>query len=125
MNLILKLYTLGSGAVALAHFDGAAVEEAISTMIQRVQQLALGFQEGRLELQLVGGYSCPTYSADLFYNIMNAVHKHPAEVDLTLACVGELNTTIRGGIPWPLIYGVGVNVKTGMFWIKEEKKKVA
>lgn len=83
-------------------------------MIQRVQQLALGFQEGRLELQLVGGYSCPSYSDDLFYNIMNAVHKHPAEVDLTLACVGELNTTIRGGIPWPLIYGVGVNVKTGM-----------
>lgn len=35
------------------------------------------------------------------------------EIDLTLACVGELNTTVRGGIHWPMIYGVGVNVKTG------------
>lgn len=35
------------------------------------------------------------------------------EVDLTLACVGELNTTIRGGIHWPMVYGVGVNIKTG------------
>lgn len=40
-------------------------------------------------------------------------HKHPVEIDLTLACVGELNTTIRGGIHWPMIYGVGVNIKTG------------
>lgn len=35
------------------------------------------------------------------------------EIDLTLACVGELNTTYRGGIQWPIIYGVGVNVKSG------------
>lgn len=35
------------------------------------------------------------------------------EIDLTLACVGELNTTFRGGIQWPIIYGVGVNVKSG------------
>lgn len=40
-------------------------------------------------------------------------HKHPVEIDLTLACLGELNTTIRGGIPWPIIYGVGVNTKSG------------
>ena len=43
----------------------------------------------------------------------DAFHKQPIEVDLTTACVGELNTTIRGGIHWPIIYGVGVNVKTG------------
>jgi protein N-terminal asparagine amidohydrolase len=35
------------------------------------------------------------------------------EIDLTQACVGELNTTMRGDINWPIIYGVGVNTRTG------------
>lgn len=42
-----------------------------------------------------------------------AFHKQPVEIDLTLCCVGELNTTVRGGIHWPVIYGIGLNVKTG------------
>lgn len=40
-------------------------------------------------------------------------HKHPMEIDLTQACVGELNTIQRGEINWPIIYGVGVNIRTG------------
>jgi hypothetical protein len=40
-------------------------------MVHRVQELALGYAEGRLELQLVGGYSdSRNYSEELFYNIM-------------------------------------------------------
>lgn len=41
-------------------------------------------------------------------------HKHPMEIDLTQACVGELNTTVRGGdTNWPIVYGVGVNTRSG------------
>lgn len=40
-------------------------------------------------------------------------HRHPMEIDLTQACVGELNTTVRGEINWPIIYGVGFNTRTG------------
>lgn len=114
-------------------------------MVQRVQELALGYPEGRIELQLIGGFSDPRhYSDEIFYNVMSkyshskvlfifflfsteqiflsflfflivsdSFHKHPIEIDLTLACVGELNTAVRGGIHWPIIYGVGVNIKTG------------
>jgi hypothetical protein len=40
-------------------------------MVHRVQELALGYPEGRLELQLIGGYSdSRNYSEELFYNIM-------------------------------------------------------
>lgn len=61
----------GSGAVALAHLDGAGTEDAAAQMIQRVSELALGFPEGRLELQLIGGYADPrNYSEELFYNIL-------------------------------------------------------
>nr|CAD7413803.1 unnamed protein product [Timema cristinae] len=30
-----------------------------------------------------------------------------------MACVGELNTTVRGNMRCPILYGCGVNVKTG------------
>lgn len=104
----------GSGAAALAHLDGVGTEDAAATMVQRVTELALGFPEGRLELQLVGGYSDPrNYSEELFCNILSAFHKQPLEIDLTLCCVGELNTTVRGGIHCPVIYGIGLNVKAG------------
>lgn len=45
--------------------------------------------------------------------ILAAFHKQPVEIDLTLCCVGELNTTVRGGTHWPVIYGIGLNIKTG------------
>jgi len=112
--LIVVVRHSGSGAVALAHLDGCGTDESVCTMVQRVQELALGYPEGRIELQLIGGFNdTRRYSEDLFYNVMTSFHKHPVEIDLTLACVGELNTTIRGGIHWPIITGIGINVKTG------------
>lgn len=63
--------SLGSGAVSLAHLDGSGTDDAAAQMVQRVSELALGFPEGRLELQLIGGYSDPrNYSEELFYNIL-------------------------------------------------------
>lgn len=44
---------------------------------------------------------------------VESFHKHPMEIDLTQACVGELNTILRGDINWPIIYGIGVNTKSG------------
>ncbi|XP_037951967.1 protein N-terminal asparagine amidohydrolase-like, partial [Teleopsis dalmanni] len=48
-----------------------------------------------------------------FYSIMQSFHKHHLEIDLTQACVGDLNTIVRGDINFPIIYGVGVNINTG------------
>lgn len=61
----------GSGAVALAHLDGNGTDEAVSTMVHRVQNLGFGY-DGRIELQLIGGYRDQPggYAEDLFYNIM-------------------------------------------------------
>lgn len=110
--LILKHTT--SGAVGLAHCDGVGTDEGLMSLVARIQELALGYPEGRLQLQLVGGYTDPNnYSDELFYNILHTLHKQPVEIELTLVCSGDLNTTVRNGIHWPIIYGVGVNVKTG------------
>ena len=31
----------------------------------------------------------------------------PVELELVLACVGDVNTVMRGNIPWPILYGFG------------------
>lgn len=63
------MFAIGSGAVALAHLDGNGTDEAVTTMVNRVQDLAFGY--GRIELQLIGGYRDQRgYAEDLFYNIM-------------------------------------------------------
>jgi len=57
--------------VALAHFDGSGVDEAVCTMVSRVQELAVGYPEGRIELQLIGGYrDAKGYGEDVFFSIM-------------------------------------------------------
>lgn len=62
---------IGSGAVALAHIDGTGIDEAVTAMVARVQELALGYPEGRIELQLIGGYRDQQgYGEDIFYSIM-------------------------------------------------------
>lgn len=74
INVVLFDYA-GSGAVGLAHLDGSGVDECVSLMIQRIQDVSLGYPEGRLELQLVGGYSDPRhYSEDLFYSLMRELY---------------------------------------------------
>lgn len=57
--------------MALAHFDGSGVDEAVCTMVSRVQELAVGYPEGRIELQLIGGYrDAKSYGEDVFFSIM-------------------------------------------------------
>jgi len=103
-----------SGAVALGHFDGSSVDDGISGMIGRVQELSLGYPESRLELSLVGSYSDPRgYSEELASVILHALHKNPLELDLVQCCICELNTSLRGNCRWPIAYGIGVNTKTG------------
>lgn len=104
----------GSGATALAHFDGVNVSEAIDRMVKKVAKFSENSLQGAYEFQLIGGYSDPrNYSEDLFRQIVFAIHKQPVEINLKLCCVGELNTTYRDEVRWPILYGVAVNVKTG------------
>lgn len=55
----------------MAHLDGYGTDEAVTTMVTRVQEISLGYPEGRIELQLIGGFRDQQgYSEDLFSNIM-------------------------------------------------------
>lgn len=101
-------------------------------MIQRIQSLSYHY-EGRLQLHLIGGFSdrnrvAHNLSVSLLresllkfiakseiYPILyvEMLHKNRFEMDLETCTIGDLCTLHRNGVPWPVIYGIGVNVKTG------------
>ncbi|KAK2727755.1 hypothetical protein QYM36_008295 [Artemia franciscana] len=93
--------------------DGADVDGSVHILVNRIQEMSVGY-EGRLELNLIGGFADPrAHSERLSISILHAFHRQMTDIDLVLACIGDLNTTYRGGIAWPFIYGVGVYIKTG------------
>lgn len=111
---IVVLRHTGSGAVAVGHFDGAGLEQGVTSMIRKVQELTMNNVEGRLELHLIGGFlDHRRYSEELSLQLIYSFQKQPVPVHLVTACIGELNNSLRGNINWPVIYGIGVNVKNG------------
>ena len=44
---------------------------------------------------------------------VEVLHKQRTDLDLITCCIGELCTLHRNGVPWPIVYGIGINVKTG------------
>lgn len=92
----------------------ADMKEVISEMVKQIQDLSSEVSDDRIELQLIGGYHDKEYSSNhIFSNAMRIFQSHKKKIDLQLACVGDFNTVFRDGIPWPIIYGVGVDLKTG------------
>ena len=48
-----------------------------------------------------------------FFFHVEVLHKQRTDLDLITCCIGELCTLHRNGVPWPIVYGIGINVKTG------------
>jgi len=103
-----------SGAVALGHIEHCCVD-GISVLLSRLQDLSAGyFEQGPVHMHIYGSFSDNRgYGEELLYAVLHYVHKEPYEIDLVAACVGVVNTVQRGDIPWPIVYGVGINIKTG------------
>jgi len=111
-NIVLAVRHTGSGAVGLAQIDKLD-EEGLAAYLQKVSSLSYGY-EGRTEIHLVGAFSDPKgLGSNLVSSILGALHRQRTSLELVTLCVGEVCTVRRSGTPWPLIYGVGVNVKTG------------
>ena len=77
----------------------------------------MGVAGGKLELHLIGGFGdTKNVSENLLVPVLNILHRSPHNLDLVTCCVGEVCTVVRGGAPWPLLYGVGVYVKNGIMF---------
>jgi len=111
-NIAILVRHSGSGAVGLTQLDRVN-EEGITSMLQRVSTLSYGY-EGRTEVHLVGAFSdTKGVAAAIIHSCLSTLHRVRNTLELVTCCVGELCTIRRNGAPWPLIYGIGINVKTG------------
>ncbi|XP_026111809.1 protein N-terminal asparagine amidohydrolase isoform X2 [Carassius auratus] len=94
-HLVVLRHT-GSGATCLAHCDGSSTWTEVPLIVNAVTSRSSPVKEGRLELHLVGGFDDDRRTSH----------------SLSLSIL-DMNDVIKDGIHRPVIYGIGVNVKTG------------
>ncbi|GAA6220289.1 protein N-terminal asparagine amidohydrolase [Lates japonicus] len=112
-HLVVLRHT-GSGAVCLAHCDGSSTWSEIPLLVKAVTSLSNVSKEGRLELHLVGGFNDESKTSHkLSLSILAAFQKQKEDIHLETCCITEMNDIIVDGNHRPIVYGIGVNVKTG------------
>ncbi|XP_025112669.1 protein N-terminal asparagine amidohydrolase-like isoform X2 [Pomacea canaliculata] len=107
----------GSGAVCMLHFDGYSMNQGVESMVQLILELSQHKLEGRLEFHVVGGFMDDNHISE---KISMALFRHLSQckedIYLVTACIGDVNTTYKNGVPFPVIYGVAVDVQTGAIY---------
>uniref|UniRef100_A0A8D3BU06 N-terminal asparagine amidohydrolase n=1 Tax=Scophthalmus maximus TaxID=52904 RepID=A0A8D3BU06_SCOMX len=112
-HLVVLRHT-GSGAVCLAHCDGSSTWSEVPLLVQAVTSLSSVSNDGRLELHLVGGFNDESKTSHkLSHNILAAFQKQKEDIHLETCCITEMNDIVVDGTHRPVVYGIGVNVKTG------------
>uniref|UniRef100_A0A3P8TRJ3 N-terminal asparagine amidase n=1 Tax=Amphiprion percula TaxID=161767 RepID=A0A3P8TRJ3_AMPPE len=112
-HLVVLRHT-GSGAVCLAHCDGSSTWSEVPLLVKAVTSLSTVCKEGRLELHLVGGFNDDSKTSHkLSLNILAAFQKQKEDIHLETCCITEMNDIVVDGRHKPVLYGIGVNVKTG------------
>lgn len=112
-HLVLVRHT-GSGAACLAHCDGSSTWSEVPLIVKAVTNLSSQTKEGRLELHLVGGFDDESKTShSLSLSLLAAFQKQEEDIHLVTCCITELNDILTEGIHRPVVYGIGVNVKTG------------
>ncbi|XP_041134119.1 protein N-terminal asparagine amidohydrolase-like isoform X2 [Polyodon spathula] len=111
---IVVLRHTGSGATCLAHCDGSSTWSEVPLIVKAVRSLTKSTEEGRLELHLFGGFDDERHTSHkLSLNLLAAFSKQNEDIHLETCCITELNDIVVEGIHRPVVYGIGVNVKTG------------
>ncbi|KAK7913559.1 hypothetical protein WMY93_013770 [Mugilogobius chulae] len=111
---IVALRHTGSGAVCVAHLDGSNTWAEVLRILKAVLSLSQHCKDGRLELHLVGGFKDDAKTSEkLSVNILMAFDRQKENVHLETCCITEMNDIVVNGTHRPLVYGIGVNVKTG------------
>ncbi|XP_005092602.1 protein N-terminal asparagine amidohydrolase [Aplysia californica] len=105
----------GSGATSLIHFDGSSIPEGLDTMVSLVKKQTADLSSGRFEVHLVGGFLDPRHNShEVSDEVLDAMCNNPNDLHLVTACITHFNTTYdEKGVPFPVIYGIACDVKTG------------
>ncbi|XP_029432041.1 protein N-terminal asparagine amidohydrolase [Rhinatrema bivittatum] len=110
---LVVLRDTGSGATCLTHCDGSDTEAEVSVILGSVKSFSSKPADGRLEVHLVGGFNDDKgLSQNLTSDLLRAFDNQQDEIHLVTFCVTELNDMVKNGFHFPVIYGIGVNVRT-------------
>lgn len=101
---------------SLAHIDSARNVEALT----RVLADTIGSSEVddniTLDLYVIGGYMDERCTSEMLtLKLLQFYHEIPLKIKLCLFCVGELNTQVKNGVNWPIIYGTSVSFNEECF----------
>ncbi|KAK1162814.1 protein N-terminal asparagine amidohydrolase isoform X2 [Acipenser oxyrinchus oxyrinchus] len=110
---IVVLRHTGSGATCLAHCDGSSTWSEVPLIVKAVRSLTKSAEEGRLELHLFGGFDDERHNSHKLSLNLLAFNKQNEDIHLESCCITELNDIVVEGIHRPVVYGIGVNVKSG------------
>ncbi|XP_051997382.1 protein N-terminal asparagine amidohydrolase-like [Xyrauchen texanus] len=116
-HLVVLRHT-GSGATCLAHCDGSSTWTEVPLIVNAVTSRSNLAKEGRLSCILLGDDRKTSHSLSL--NILGGagvMGRAMGTWKVTTAggegSVIDMNDVIKGGIHLPLLYGIGVHVKSG------------
>lgn len=114
----------GSGAIGMGHFDGVGVEHGINALVRKVQEFSpdqyhygVDSKQNRFEVLIIGGFVDNNHiSENVALQILYSLRKQAEVLHLVQACFCEANTDYRQTQNWPIVTGVGVNIKTGQIF---------
>ncbi|XP_046574536.1 protein N-terminal asparagine amidohydrolase-like [Haliotis rubra] len=111
---IVVLQHSGSRASCIGHFDGCNSKQGLENMLELVLKLSKDKPEGQLNLHLIGGFEdVKGLSHPLSLELLNTLRLFRENIHLQTACIAEINTRQVNGVPFPVVYGVGVDIKSG------------
>ncbi|XP_071106024.1 protein N-terminal asparagine amidohydrolase-like isoform X2 [Haliotis cracherodii] len=111
---IVVLQHSGSRSSCIGHFDGCNSKQGLETMLELVMKLSKDTPEGQLNLHLIGGFDdVKGFSHSLSLELLNMLRSFKQNIHLQTACIAEINTRLVNGVPFPIVYGVGVDIKSG------------
>ncbi|MBN3320969.1 NTAN1 amidohydrolase, partial [Atractosteus spatula] len=111
---LVALRHTGSGAACLAHCDGSGTAREVPLIVRAVTSLSSHAHGGRLELHLVGGFDDDMRTShNLSFQLLAAFDRQTEDIHLVTCCISELNDVVSGGTHRPVVYGIGVDVRSG------------
>jgi len=120
---VVILRDIHTGVTGLAHLDNEEPNDFLT--LERevrdrkgVRQVTRELDTLEYSVSILGGYedenSTSEEITDMLLTVMQGLK---ARFTLHLACTGPVNTITKDGVPWPRIYGGGVDINTGEVFI--------
>jgi len=116
-----------TGATGIAHFDSAEQEE-LETFVKQLKELVLVLKTSSdqkcdnsnkdlllFETSILAGYQDEKdTSEELSLSLLSLmIEDETSRFDLSLFCVGSVNTRVENGLNWPILYGAACDLSSG------------